>query len=78
MIKMHVFETQELLDAEQAGILFDQIFDPPKKLERVNGFGEESKVVALLPGSPKQIQRLSLPRKQQNLAGWAFFLDLNG
>ena len=45
----------------QVGILSDQIFDPPKKLKRVNGLGEERKVMALLPGSPKQIQRLSLP-----------------
>jgi hypothetical protein len=39
---------------------------------------EQRKVVALLPDSPREIQRLSLPRKRQNLAGGLFFLDLNG
>jgi hypothetical protein len=48
-------------NARQVGILFDQIFDAPKKLKRVNGLGEERKVVTSFSGGPKQIQRLSLP-----------------
>lgn len=45
MAEMHVFDTKNG-HAQQAGIIFEQIFDPPKKLKRVNRLREERKVVA--------------------------------